>query len=54
MTPEEATRRIKEDCHTGDNEADHSLADEILCKLLVSLGHEEVVEAWEEVHKWYA
>jgi hypothetical protein len=30
------------------------MADDILCNLLVSLGYKEVVDAWEEVPKWYA
>lgn len=38
----------------GDPEASHSVADAALCDLLVSLGYQDVVDAWEKVEKWYA
>ena len=40
--------------NTGDWEDDHHEADRVLCKLLVALGHEQVVEMWRNIHKWYA
>jgi hypothetical protein len=48
-TLEEVTRTFGRDI-----EGAHSMADDILCNLLVSLGYKEVVDAWEEVPKWYA
>jgi hypothetical protein len=32
----------------------HKRADSILCELLVQLGCEEIVSAYEKVGKWYA
>ena len=54
VTPENAVQMIKEHCHSADWEDDHILADEILCKVLENLGHIELVQAWDEVDKWYA
>ena len=51
-SPEEALTELAN--MSGDPEADHSRADEILCELLESLGFAEVVEAWEKIEKWYA
>lgn len=50
-------KAIKElrDCQKpGDTEAAHSDADKALCKLLVALGYQDVVDEWEKVDKWYA
>ena len=55
MTPEQAIEKLKEIAkNDGDTEAAHSNADQVLCDLLVSLGHVDVVAAWGEVDKWYA
>jgi hypothetical protein len=54
VTPENAAEMIKEHCHSDDWEDDHVLADEILWKVLESLGHIELVKAWDAVEKWYA
>lgn len=53
MSREQALAALKE-CLSGDNEADHSNADQVLCELLVSLGYGDVVAAWDRVGKWYA
>lgn len=45
---------IKEYCHSGDVEGDHSEADKALKLFLLSLGHSAIVEEWEKVKKWYA
>jgi len=37
-----------------DIEMAHSDADDLLCELLRELGCSDVVEAWDEVPKWYA
>lgn len=47
-------RMIVETCMTGDQECDHSKADDILCDLLRILGYEKTVAAWDQVDKWYA
>ena len=39
---------------TGDWEDDHHEADGVLCALLMALGHERVVQAWQNINKWYA
>lgn len=41
-------------CAEFDPEAAHVEADKVLCNLLVSLGYEDVVEAWHKVPRWYA
>lgn len=53
MTREEAVKTLT-DMHADDPESAHSLADEVLCALLVSLGYGDVVEAWNKIEKWYA
>lgn len=37
-----------------DTDVAHSEADAILCEILINLGYQEVVDAWELVNKWYA
>ena len=56
MNREEAIKQLNElsSDYSGDTEADHSTADNILCELLSSLGYQDVVDAWEKVNKWYA
>ncbi len=54
ITREEALQAMK-DCHgRGDTESQHLHADEILCRVLKSLGEVEIVEEWLKVDKWYA
>ena len=54
MTREEAIKRLMALVESGDVEASHIEADDILCALLRSLGYEDVVAAWDDVEKWYA
>lgn len=42
---------IKEYCHSGDVENDHSEADKALKLFLLSLGYSALVEEWEKVEK---
>ena len=37
-----------------DTEDSHAEADRLLCKLLVELGYEDVVAAYQLIGKWYA
>jgi hypothetical protein len=37
-----------------DEETAHVIADDLLCQLLRELGHDDVVEAYLLVDKWYA
>lgn len=37
-----------------DTEAAHGKADDLLCGFLRLNGHGDLVDAWEEVPKWYA
>ena len=39
---------------TGDPEAAHGQADNILCDVLTDLGLPELVEAFNKIEKWYA
>lgn len=46
--------KIEAGAMTGDNECDHSAADDLLCELLTDIGCAKSVEAWGKVGKWYA
>ena len=37
-----------------DTEIAHSEADLILCNILIEYGHEETVDLWKKINKWYA
>lgn len=37
-----------------DTELAHIQADEILCKFLEELGHNDVVKEYNKISKWYA
>jgi hypothetical protein len=37
-----------------DTETAHARADDALCKLLIALGHADVVAAFNSVDKWYS
>lgn len=41
-------------CFSGDTEADHGNADNVLMDLLHQLGYTETLKAYNEVSKWYA
>jgi len=49
----ELVEEIKQ-CSESDQEMGHIEADGILCDLLKELGYSEVVDAYNELHKWYA
>lgn len=53
MTKEEAIAKLKA-IDNDDPEMGHLEGDKILCEFLVSLGYKEVVDAWEELDKWYS
>lgn len=56
MTREQALKELAEcvKLSHGDQEAAHSLGDEILCELLSSLGYDDIVNEWNKIKKWYA
>jgi hypothetical protein len=37
-----------------DEETDHGNADAILCEFLTHLGYSDIVDAFDEIRKWYA
>jgi len=55
---EEILQELKElniiESSMRDTELDHRRADALLCMLLIHLGHKDVVEEFEKLHKWYA
>ena len=53
MTREEAKQKLKEYQRMDNPEAAHCIAVVVLCDLLVSLGYEDVVEAWFQIEKRY-
>ena len=54
MTKEEAIVELNKAINNVDTEIAHCDADDILCKLLISLGYSDVVELYNKVDKWYA
>lgn len=54
MTREEAIAKLKELQRGYDTEVDHVEADDVICKLLESLGYEDVVKEYDTIGKWYA
>lgn len=54
MTKEKAIELLKHAEQNYDTEAAHAIADAILCELLISLGHQDVVSEYNKVEKWYA
>lgn len=50
----EAVAKLKKLQESDDFESTHGAADKILCDLLESLGHKDVVDAWRKVGKYYA
>jgi len=55
ITPDRALKMLEAiKASKGDMESDHVQADNVLCELLRSLGHEEVVDAYDKISKRYA
>lgn len=55
MNVEEAKQKllkILEDDY--DTEGNHVEADGVLCELLESLGHQEIVDLYHKIDKWFA
>ena len=55
-TPEQAVQALKSIMTEKgmDTEYAHIKADNILCELLTSFGCQEVVDAYEDIPKWFA
>jgi len=47
-------KAIEEQCSHGEYETAHCTADDLLTQLLLVLGCEKTVAAWQKVGKWYA
>ena len=47
----ELLKYINDNC---DTEMAHVYADRVLCMLLGNLGYDEIVNAYENIEKWYA
>lgn len=54
MDRQQAIDRLKEQQGSGDIEAAHIIADEIICQLLTSLGYEDVIAEYNKIDMWYA
>lgn len=54
MTKEQAIEKLKKLQKSTDIEQAHGDADQVLCRLLESLGHTDVVTEYEKVEKWFA
>jgi hypothetical protein len=54
MTPLEFADKMREASRSADIEANHSIADDLMCELLRSLGYGDGIDIFEEMDKWYA
>lgn len=54
MTREGALLGLYKCKQSNDIEASHVDADDILCELLIELGYNDVVSAYNKVPKWFA
>lgn len=50
----DATEEMEALIENDDTEVAHLKADDILCELLRDLGYNTLVDAYDEVAKWYA
>lgn len=46
--------RLRSVQNSKDREMAHSVGDDVLCEVLNALGHQDIVEEWEQIPKWYA
>jgi hypothetical protein len=53
MTRKEAIDQLREMQEINDLKVGHRLADDVLCRLLSSLGYRDVVAEYNKVGKWY-
>jgi hypothetical protein len=53
MKRKEAIDQLREIQEIANFEVAHRMADDILCRLLVSLGYADVVAEYNKVGKWY-
>lgn len=53
-TPKEFAEKMYQLAESGDAEADHVKADELMCQLLTSLGYGEGVKIFRDMDKWYS
>ncbi len=54
LNSERAISALRKIQKNDDKEEAHIDADEVLCKLLLTLGYKEVVKEYEKIDKWYA
>lgn len=54
MTPEEFADAMKKIADNGDTEYDHRDADDLMIKVLTSLGYGEGAEIFDCMDKWYS
>lgn len=54
ITRDEALQELRDLQVGSDIESEHWKADEVLCRVLKSLGETEIIEEWLKVDKWYA
>ena len=54
MTEKDVLERLKRLEDEMDTEEAHVQADELLCAFLRDLGYASIVDAYEDIYKWYA
>lgn len=53
LTPGQALQMLRELSLDTDTEHAHVAADDVLCCLLLHLGHGDVVDAYTDIEKWF-
>lgn len=54
MTPEEFATKMQAIAGSPDIEANHGYADDLMCRVLESLGYSKGVQIYEKMDRWYA
>lgn len=50
----EKLKALRKLADSKDIECAHIEADDLLCEILLDLGYDKIVEAYEAIDKWYA
>jgi len=51
---QEILAKLSNEIDNDDYEQAHGKADDLLCELLIKLGHQDIVDVYNKINKWYA
>lgn len=54
LTLLEAMQKCKIEAENGNKDEAHRVADNILCRLLIAHGYEELTNLYYDIDKWYS